>query len=388
MKLFFLVHSMNVGGVEKALLGLLSILPLNDWEVHVGLIHKKGGFLPMLPKEIKVHEINCYAKYWQLINDPPLLNIKQMLFKGKIQDAFVHFLLYVHFKLTSNRYWFYKYLLREEPMFPESFDLAVSFAGPSQMMDYYICEKVYAEKKCGWIHFDVSKFGIDKGMTKRLYKSYNKIFIVSKEGKVIFDNLFPLFSNKTEVIYNVVSYEQINDLAKIGASFDDVFLGKRILTVGRISEEKGQRVAIHALQLLLEKGFLVKWYFVGDGKDMSYCKSLVDELGLSQNVAFLGTQTNPYAYMKSCDIYMQPSRHEGFCITLAEALCFSNPIVATCFSGAREQLKKRDNSIVTDLTAEAIASGLEKMILSGCPKCMMSSHPTANIQPFINLLQE
>ena len=61
-RLFFLVLSMNVGGVEKALLGLLSILPLNEWEVHVGLIHKKGGFMDFLPKEVKVHEVKCYAK--------------------------------------------------------------------------------------------------------------------------------------------------------------------------------------------------------------------------------------------------------------------------------------------------------------------------------------
>lgn len=387
-KVFFLLHSMNVGGVEKALLGLLSVLPLDQWEVHVGLIRVKGGFLDFLPKEVKVHEIGCYAKYLQLINDPPLSNIKQMLYKGKLMDAFMHSLLYVHFKLTSNRYWFYKYLLRDEPMYPEDFDLAVTFAGPSQMMDYYICEKVHAKKKCGWIHFDVSKFGIDKGMSNRLYKSYQKIFIVSEEGKEIFDKLFPQFSYKTEVIYNVVSYEQIKSLAEIGPTFEDDFQGKRILTVGRVSEEKGQRIAIHALLILLEKGYSVKWYFVGDGNDMHYCKHLVEELNLTQHVTFWGSQTNPYAFMKNCDIYMQPSRHEGFCITLAEALCFTNPIIATCFSGAREQLKNRDNCLVTDMTAENIAFGLETILLSGCQKCKMPNPPTVDIQPFLNLLNK
>ena len=102
-KIFFLIHSMNVGGVEKALLGLLSIFPLNEWEVHVGLIHKKGGFLEFLPKEVKVHEVDCYAKHWRLINDPPLQNVKQMLKTGKLIEAFVHTLLYIHFKLTNNR---------------------------------------------------------------------------------------------------------------------------------------------------------------------------------------------------------------------------------------------------------------------------------------------
>lgn len=349
---------MNVGGVEKALLGLLSIVPLDQYEVHLGLIHKKGGFLPFLPREVKIHEIKTYQNYWKLINDPPLEYIKEFLRKGQLKDAFVHLILYIQFKITGNRYWFYKYILRHEPVMNEKYDLAVSFAGPSQMMDYYICEKVNAKKKCGWIHFDVSKFGIDKGMTAQLYKKYNKIFIVSETGKEIFDRMFPQFAHKTEVFHNVVSPEQVVSMAIDGPTFEDGYEGKRILTVGRISEEKGQRVAIEALKILLSKGYQLKWYFVGDGKDKPYCEQLAREYGIADKVIFLGTQTNPYGYMKDCDIYMQPSRHEGYCITLAEALCFENPIVATDFTGAREQLDKRTNGIVTGMAADDIAQGI------------------------------
>lgn len=359
-RIFFLIHSMNVGGVEKALLGLLSIIPLDQYEVHLGLIHKKGGFLPFLPKEVKIQEIKTYQNYWRLINDPPLEYIKEFLRKGQLKDAFVHLLLYIQFKRTGNRYWFYKYILRHEPVMNENYDLAVSFAGPSQMMDYYICEKVKAKKKCGWIHFDVSKFGIDKGMTAQLYKKYNKIFIVSETGKEIFDRMFPQFKDKTKVFHNVVSPEQVVSMANNGPTFEDGYEGKRILTVGRISEEKGQRVAIETLKILLSKGYQLKWYFVGDGKDKPYCEQLAKEYGISDHVVFLGTQTNPYGYMRDCDIYMQPSRHEGYCITLAEALCFGNPIVATDFTGAHEQLINRDNSIVTGMSAEEMAHALSK----------------------------
>ena len=357
-KLFFLLSSMNVGGVEKALLGLLSVIPLDKYDVHVGLIQKKGGFMDYLPKEVKIHEISVYNNYWRFINDPPLWNIKTLLKQGHIIEALIHCFLYIHFKITSNRYWFYKYLLRNEPMMSEQYDLALAFAGPSQMMDYYVCEKVNAPVKCGWIHFDVSKFGIDKGMTAQLYKNYQKIFIVSETARDIFDNMFAQFKNKTEVFYNIVSPKQVIRLAENGESFTDNYKGKRILTVGRISEEKGQRVAIEALKILLDKGVDVKWYYVGDGKDRSYCEELAKNLGVSDKVVFLGTQTNPYGFMKDCDLYMQPSRHEGFCITLAEALCFPNPIVATDFTGADEQLQHRANGVVTGMSAEEIAEGI------------------------------
>ena len=360
-KLFFLVHSMNVGGVEKALLGLLSIIPMDQYEVHVGLINKKGGFLSFMPKEMKIHEITTYQQYWRLINDPPLQYIKEFVKKGHLLEAVIHLFLYIHFKITRNRYYFYKYILRHEPVMDENFDLAVSFAGPSQMMDYYICKKVNAKRKCGWIHFDVSKFGIDKEMTAKLYKKYDKIFVVSETGKQIFDRIFPQFAQKTDVFHNVVSPTQVREMAALGSTFEDDYTGKRILTVGRISEEKGQRIAIEALKIILDKGYDVKWYFVGDGKDRSYCEQLAEEYGISNCVVFLGTQNNPYGYMRDCDIYMQPSRHEGYCITLAEALCFGHPIVSTDFTGAKEQLNERKNSVVTGMSAKEMADGMIKV---------------------------
>ena len=385
-RIFFLLYSMNVGGVEKSLLSLLSVMPLDRYEVHVGLIHKEGGFLTSLPNEVIVHEVTCYEKYWDLINDPPLWNIKKMLKGGHYIDAFVHLFLYLHYKLTSTRYWFYKYILRNEPQFPIEFDLAVSFAGPSQMMDYYICEKVRAKKKCGWIHFDVSKIDIDKGMTKKLYKQFDKVFIVSEGGKEIFDRMFPEFSSKTELFHNIVSPNQIIQLSQRGPSFDDSFDGKRILTVGRLSEEKGQLAAIKALKILRDKGCKVRWYFVGDGKIRDDCVALALECGISDAVVFLGTQTNPYGYMRDCDVYVQPSRHEGFCITLAEALCFNKPIVATNFTGAAEQLKNRLNSIVVGPSVDEIANGIIEGLRMDCIDTFDSTS-VDDLSVFLNLLQ-
>ena len=58
----------------------------------------------------------------------------------------------------------------------------------------------------------------------------------------------------------------------------------------------------------------------------------------------------------------KPSLFESFCITLREARCFDNPIVATCFCGAHEQLKGRDNGYITEMTTESLADGIEKAL--------------------------
>lgn len=361
-KIFFLLLSMDVGGVEKSFLGLLTTIPQNRYDIHLGLIHQKGELLKLLPSYIKIHKIDCYDKYWRLINDSPISSIKNLFKNGYFLEGFIHFILYFYCKIINNRYYFYKWLFKDEPIFHEKFDIAIAFAGPSQTIDYYLCEKIKAPIKCGWIHFDVTKFGIDKGMIRHLYQQYKKIFIVSQTAKEKFDSIFPELKNKTEVFYNIISKEQVKKLAIKGPTFTDNFQGVRILTVGRLSEEKGQNVAIQALKLLLDNGYNVRWYFVGEGKLMDTCKQLVEKLQISNSAVFLGLQTNPYGFMRDCDIYVQPSRHEGFCITLAEALCFNNPIVATNFTGAKEQLKLHSNSIVSNMSAEDIAIALQSII--------------------------
>ena len=65
--------------------------------------------------------------------------------------------------------------------------------------------------------------------------------------------------------------------------------------------------------------------------------------------------------MARADIYLQPSRHEGYCITLAEAKLFDAPIVATDFTGAREQLSQRANAVIAeDFTPEGLANAILK----------------------------
>jgi len=362
IKQFYLLYSMSVGGVEKSLLGLLDSMNPENYEVHVGLFYKQGGFLDQIPSWVHVHEIPAYKKHRQELDQPPLLVIKKLLAELKFLEAFIHFFLYLIYELTGSRYLFYKYILRNEATFPEEFDEAYAYAGPTELIDFCICRKVKAKKRFGWIHFDVQKFGIAKGMTRKLYPLFEKIYVVSETAKEKFDSIFPEFAHKTEVRYNIVSEQQIKSLADTGETFSDNYSGKRILTVGRMTKEKGQIECVSALKKLLEKDNDVRWYFIGDGNQQQACKKFSEQLGVRDNCIFLGTKINPYGYMRDCDIYVQPSRHEGYCITLAEARCFTAPIVATNFTGAAEQLKTFPKSVVTGMSAEEIAEGIMKFL--------------------------
>lgn len=361
-KIFFLLYSMNVGGVEKSLVNLLSVLPREKYDIHVGLVHQEGGLLPYLPSDVTIHHISDIQEHWDELKNPPLQTIRTYIQTGRVIKAPLALIVYLVCKIQGSFMGWTKYILKDTKGLEEIFDLVVAYAGPSSDIDYYICHKIQAKKKIGWIHFDISKFGIDRKMVRQLYGQYERIFVVSETGSQIFGQTFPQFKDKTEVFHNIVSPLQIRELATTGESFQDDYKGIRILTVGRISQEKGQFVAIQALQFLKDKGYHVRWYLIGEGSDLERCRNEVDRLEISEDVVFLGTKTNPYAYMRDCDIYMQPSRHEGFCITLAEALCFGNPIVATDFTGAREQLKERENGFVDGMSAKDIAEGIEKAL--------------------------
>ena len=361
-KIYFQLAAMNIGGVEKSWLNLVNTIDRDKYEIHLGLVKPQGGYMSYIPNDVTVHQVDCYDKFRSEINDPPQVVLKNLFHQRRYLYALVLFILYFIGKFSKNRHLFYRYITRNVPVEPEEYDIAIAYAGPSQMIDYYVCKKIKAKRKFGWIHFDITKFGIDRGMTRALYHNYERIFVVSETAKQRFDEVFPKFRDKTEVRYNIVSTQQVRSMANEGESFHDQYPGTRILTVGRISAEKGQMEAIRALRILIDRGYDVKWYFVGGGNMTEPCIKLASELGIAQHVVMLGTKANPYGYMRDCDIYMQPSRHEGYCITLAEARCFDKPIVATCFTGAEEQLANHPKNAVTGMTPEEMAEGIARFL--------------------------
>lgn len=372
-KVLFVVYSLGIGGVEKSLLNLLSVLP-DSITVSILVMEKKGEYLKDLPCNVDVYESSFYKEIKWMIKETPFQVLKKLLIKRKFLFALCFLYFSFYRKLTQNSIPLYEFLFKKDIPVTQSYDMAIAYAGPSTLIDYFTVKKISAKKKIGWIHFDISKFGIDKMATHLLYSSYDRIFCVSETAKKIFDSCFLQFQYKTEVFYNLISRNQILDLAFRGESFIDSFDGKRILTVGRISSEKGQDNAIKALKILIEKGYNVKWYFVGDGAFRNTCENLVREYKLEDFVVFLGTKNNPYPYMRDCDIYVQPSRYEACCVTITEVKIFKKNIVATDATGNREQLKDMPNSRIVGFTEQDIANGIISLFdypvpVSDCFEC-------------------
>nr|WP_231784136.1 glycosyltransferase [Lentibacillus sp. JNUCC-1] len=283
-------------------------------------------------------------------------------------------------KLRKDRRLFYHYILKDLPVNYTEYDLAVAYAGPMDLISYYIVHKVKAQKKVQWIHFDIDHIGFDSYFAQKLYGQFQQIFTVSEEGRHKLLQRVPALEERTDVFPNLLSPTLIMAQAAEGEGFQDHFTGMRLLTVGRLSHEKGQDLAIEALSFLVRNGFDVRWYFVGTGSEADKYKQLAAEKGVSDYAVFLGEQLNPYPYMKECDVYVQPSRHEGYCITLAEAKLFHKPIVTTDFTGAREQTKAQQTGIIVEVDAWQIYQAVRNLLNTAALRHNLSDNLTGEQQ--------
>ena len=361
-KILFMISSMNIGGVEKSLLSLLSAIPKDKYEITILTLDKKGGFLEYIPNNVKLIEAEWFKYIKQIIMDSPK-NIIKMYIKN-YEFLKIPSFIYSYFKSkkTNDRYIYYKYVLKSIPECKEKYDVAIAYAGPTEIIDAYISRKVKAEKKIAWVHFDISKHKINKKLYNNLYERFDKIFAVSNECKKKLDEIIPAVRNKSEVLFNIVSEDLINEMSESYVDFDDNYKGIKIITVGRLSKEKGQDLAIKALAKLKKDRYDVKWYCIGEGNSRREFEQLIKEYNLENNFLLLGSTSNPYPYIKNADIYVQTSRHEGYCLTLAEAKALNKPIVTTNFIGAYEQIKNNENGIIVSCNENDLADAIRRLI--------------------------
>lgn len=353
-KILFMVSSMNIGGVEKSLLSLLSVIPKDKYDITVLTLEKKGGFLDYIPSYITVEEAAWFKEIKPIIMESPQRTIKKYLKENKVFKIPTFIYSYYKSKNTDNRYIYYKNILKSIPENEGEYDVAIAYAGPTEIIDAYITHKVKAKKKIGWVHFDISKHKINEKLYENLYEKFDKIFTVSNEANKKLNEIIPSTVNKSEVLLNIISKELINEMAKEDINFDNEFDGVKIVTVGRLSKEKGQDLAIKALANLKKDGYKVRWYCVGEGNSREEYESLIKDNKLEEDFILLGATPNPYPYIKNSDIYVQTSRHEGYCLTLAEAKCLCKPIVTTNFTGAYEQIEHGINGLIVPLNEDYI----------------------------------
>lgn len=164
--------------------------------------------------------------------------------------------------------------------------------------------------------------------TPNEYPKFDKLFAISKAVQKRTKNQ----GFESEVIYNGIHFDQIKcDTHTQGTPL-------RIVNVGRLENDKGQKILIEAAKILKKHGVDFSIDFIGNGKNESDLKELANKYHIESNINFLGFQSRVYVYENLChyDLYVQPSIFEGFGLTIAEAIAAKVPVITSDLEGPIE----------------------------------------------------
>lgn len=179
-------------------------------------------------------------------------------------------------------------------------------------------------------------------LAKILYDYADKVVAVSEGIETELRDFLKLRKEKIKVIENGCDFLKIANESQRGLTADEnrKFSNRKIVvTVGRLTVQKGQWHLIRAFNEVVRNIPDVLLMILGTGELEKYLKKLVSLYGLNDSVYFMGYVTNPYKYMIQSDVFVLPSLYEGFPNAMAEAICLGVPCIAADFrTGARELL--------------------------------------------------
>ena len=193
------------------------------------------------------------------------------------------------------------------------------------------------------------------------YRRCEKIIAVSENQANELKRFVSSAADKVMVIHNLTDVEGIRQKAE--QPIQEVFDPQRfhIVTVGRVSREKGMDIAVRVCAKLVESGRKdICWWIVGDGPAMQEVRALVTDLGVEPYMKLVGMKGNPYPYIRQANLYVQPSRVESFGLTIQEALIIEKPVVATNTSGAKELLSDQVNGVLCEIDPTVLCRIIEQ----------------------------
>lgn len=353
-KIAILLPWLKMGGTNKVAIRFMEEL-VQFCDVTLILSQNVGELLGEVPRGV------------QIITDK-MIPFREMFVKD-IKSFRVGYVIrdlnyYLRVKTGRDNIDNYRYIVERHPyIVKDVFDCAISYHGQSPERLLNLIYRIHSRKKAVWIHGEMS---FPEDQCRRMEKYYRKMdqyFFVSKPTKDAFIQKINIDPTKTTVYYNRLNGKEI--IEKSQEVMEDIFPEETVnlLTVGRVSPEKGQDMIPKIVRDLNDKGYAVRWYIIGDGPNLNKLKELIKKANVSDEVVLLGVKNNPYPYMKACDIYIQPSYTEGYSTTICEAGILGKAIIGTKPSGGiRDQIENGESGLIVEATVEGLEQGIIRLL--------------------------
>ena len=362
-KILIFSHAMELGGAERALLGLLEAIDTTKYSVDLFLMRHQGELLKYIPDNVNLLPEN---KKYSCLAIPMKEVIKRRQFGvafGRLSGLNAARKRVKQLKLADNDValeYSHKYTLRYMPQVSkEEYDLAISFLTPH----YFVADKVRAKKKIAWIHTDYAFVEVDRQSQLKMWERYDNIISISDDVTKSFVKTFPSLKEKIVMIENIMPIKYMQDLANAFSAEEEMPQNSvSLLTIGRFSPQKKMDEIPQICKRIRESGIDAKWYLIGFGGDEALIRQRIAEAGAEDYVIILGKKENPYPYIKACDIYIQPSRYEGKSVAVREAQILNKPVIITNYATAASQLNDGVDGVIVPMDINACADGIIKII--------------------------
>ena len=336
-KVLFLIESLAGGGAEKVLSTLVSHLDSTSFDVTVCALVGTGVY---------VDQVKKYVRF-----KPVIKNSSTLL--GKVK----YWLLY---KILPKKLSYYLFI-------PKGYDVEIAFTeGLSTRL--ISCSDSKYSRKIAWVHTDLVNNHWTLHVYKKqneetnTYKRFNEIVCVSETVKDSLKAVCPGLKSIL-VIHNPVDSAVIIRQATTNHCFDlDRNRGHQLISLGRLVVQKGYDRLLPILKQLHDDGFKFSMTILGDGPERSILEKMIHDWKMDKYVSLVGFVPNPYPYLAASDLFVCPSRSEGYSTAVTEALILGVPVLTTDCSGMTELLDGGKYGCIVDNRDEAIYSSLKELL--------------------------
>ena len=345
-KILFIAEELDTNGAMVSLLALLNALPKDKYEISLFLFKHGGRMMEQLPKEITLlPESLPYSIHRMPLKQALLASLKNFRLDLTIYRILVAFQR--HFNSDFKLWGFL-------PKIKGRYDVACcytdGFVAPT------LLRKVYSKKKCSWIHVPYNHWEQPSYVYEALKQMDMCVPVSQDTGRELSKAISTTLPQ--HIVHNITDAAMCKKKAAEPCEEphkDGVF---RIVSVGRVTPQKFFDIIPSVAILLNGKGLNYEWYIIGHGEKYDELLNITKAKGLDSTVHFIGARYNPMPWIKSADVFVNPSRFEAWGMTVSEALCMGKAVIVSDIPVFQEQITDGVNGLIRKATPEALAEAI------------------------------
>lgn len=352
-KLIFITEALWIGGIETALVNLLNRLDHDRYDVTCLILRDCQEMAYRITSQCRLivsdrqHTVTFregyrYKRMYNLMEEPQ--------YASKLRRLIWRILRLILRAPEARRYAAYV----KKQLGGEHFDTAVIY---SDRAAETAVRAVSADRFLLFYHHGAMRREYHDELG---YHRAEKVIAVSEALAEKLKAYRPMYAGKIIAVNNLIDVAGVRE--KSLETPETVFPKDcfNIVSCGRLASAKGMDLAVAACAKLVNDGLTdIRWWIVGGGPEEPSLRAQIRALGVDRYVTLLGMQDDPYPYIRQADLYVQPSRFEGHCVTVLEARLLAVPILATR-NAAEEQIEdgktgrlcKPDSASIADAAAE------------------------------------